>query len=486
MNVNLKMFSLAGMIFGGLLTGLFADEVAQTEKEVASLAVQMLEPRLGLPFQDNMVLQQEIHLPVWGLSLPGAKVTVAFENQTETVESDAEGQWRVVLDPMTAVRLSSVNEAPAGKKMTVICEKDGEKAVKEIGNILIGDVWLCAGQSNMAGGMKANRANHWPTNTIELADHPALRRMPGDGKPWTICSPDTVGEFGKVAFFFARRVQRDALVPIGLMRRAVGGSSIESWLNKQPYAPGGNYASLMEPLVGYGIKGAIWYQGESNAKDGLKYQDKLESLITGWREAWGQGDFHFYFVQLPGLGQSSLDNPAGGDGRAAIRQAYMNALRLKNTGMAVTIDVGTPGEHPPNKYDTGDRLARVALRKAYGMETVSISPLYKSHRVEGDSIRVTFDDVGSGLMVAKKEGFLPPVPAPDEKIDWLSVQGKDGVWHWADGKIDGEELVVSCKDVKEPKAVRYAYTHQPLGYLLYNRDGQPVGPFSTCGHDGEK
>ena len=154
--------------------------------------------------------------------------------------------------------------------------------------------------------------------------------------------------------------------------------------------------------------------------------------------------------------------------------------------MAVTIDVGAPGEHPPNKYDTGERLARSVLQKVYGFKSISACPLYAKHVIEGSSIRVSFDNnAQNGQMVAAKEGFPPPVPTPDAAIQWLSIQGKDGTWHWADGRIDGSELIVSSKDVAEPIAVRYAYTQQPNGKLLYNKDGQPVGPFSTIGYGPE-
>jgi sialate O-acetylesterase len=306
-----------------------------------------------------------------------------------------------------------------------------------------------------------------------------------------VCSPETAVWISRVSFFFARRVQRDALVPMGLIVTAVGGSNIESWLNQPPYTTGGNYTRLLSPFVGYGVRGAIWYQGESNEGDRRGYQPKLQSLITGWRKAWDQPvsdagtpgrDFPLHFVQLPGIGASSLDNPAGGDGRAEIRQACFETLAVKNTGMAVTIDVGAPGEHPPNKFDTGVRLARSVLQKVYGFEDLSSCPLYTKHVIDGNTVRVSFDNAKSGLIVAKKEGFLPPVPTPKAAVQWLSMQAKDGGWHWADGKIDGSDLIVSCKEVKEPTAVRYAYTQHPCGNLLYNKDGLPVGPFSTCGY----
>lgn len=461
--------------------GLLPVRAAELNQAVAH----KLAPELAAPFGDNGVLQQKIKVPVWGTSLPGAAVTVTFSGQTRITKADDNGVWRVELDPMDAPRLKSVNDSPAGATMTIACEKDGKREVRELLNLLVGDVWICAGQSNMAGRIGTKSTLHWPTNTLELASYPALRRLDRDGESWTVCSPETAPVFGKVAFFFARRLQQDALVPVGLIRKAVGGSSIESWLNKAPYETGGNYTRLMAPIVGYGIKGAIWYQGESNSKDGRGYQPKLEALITGWREAWGMGDFPFYTVQLPGIGLSAMNDPAMGDGRAEIRQAYIEALALPNTGLAVTIDIGTPGEHPPNKYDTGDRLARAVLRMVYGFKEIGVSPLYKFHKVEGRTIRVSFTDAESGLMLAQKQGpfdFQLPNPTPDAKLGWLSIQDEDGIWHWANGTIDGSELVVSCDAVTKPQAVRYAYTTHPTGPLLYSKDGMPVGPFSTIGY----
>lgn len=449
-----------------------------------------LEPQMAMPFRDNAVLQQKINLPVWGMSLPGAAVSVSFDGQSKSTTADEQGKWRVMLDPMTAVPLTSVNQAPKGKAMTVVCEKNGHQATKTLSNLLIGDVWLCAGQSNMAGAMRrAVNPKNYPPNSIPDADYPALRYLSPADDSWLVCSPETAVKISRVAFYFIRRVQQDALVPMGVMVTAVGGSNIESWLNQPPYPTGNNYTQLVEPLVGYGIRGAIWYQGESNEADRRAYHPKLESLILGWRKVWKQGDFPVHFVQLPGLKTSPTDIPAGGDGRAEIRQAYVETLALKNTGMVVTIDVGTPGEHPPNKYDTGIRLARSVLQKVYQIDEISGCPLYKDHKIEGNAIRITFtEDAKNGLMVAKKavslpEAFEPPTPTPDAKLQWLAIQAKDGQWHWADGRIDGSELVVTAEGVAEPQAVRYAYTTQPLGHLLYNKDGMPVGPFTTCGYD---
>ena len=458
---------------------------------LAEQAALTLKPELGLPFRENAVLQREMPVPVWGTTLPGAKITVIIDSQSKSTTADAEGKWRLKLDPMRAVKLKSVNDSLPGKVMTITCEKNGESATVELSNLMVGDVWICAGQSNMAGGMrKPAHSKNYPADSIPKANYPSLRHYSAKDDKWLVCKPETAVGISRVGFYFIRRVQQDALVPMGVIVTAVGGSNIESWLNQDPYPEGGNYTRLLKPHVGYAIKGAVWYQGESNQEDKRAYHPKLKSLIEGWRKAWGQGDFPLHFVQLPGLREPVTDNPAGGDGRAEIRQAYADTLALPDTGMAVTIDIGTKGEHPPNKYDTGVRLARSVLQKVYNVD-VTACPLYVGHKIQGDAIRVSFtDDAKKGLMIARKaapatlpDTFLAPKPMPDAKIDWLAIQAKDGSWHWADGKIEGAELVVSAKEVNEPIAVRYAYTGQPYGTLIYNKDGMPVGPFTTCGYD---
>ena len=468
-----------------LLTGLLLCAASAQDPALS------LKPQLGQPFRDNAVLQREMAVPVWGTSLPGASVTVAFDGQNKATIADGEGKWRLKLDAMEAVKLKSVKEPVSGKTMTITCEKDGKSASLELSNLVVGDVWICAGQSNMAGSMRrAVHAKNYPSDSIPKADYPSLRHYSAKEDQWLVCTPETAVDISRVGFYFIRRVQQDALIPMGVIVTAVGGSRIETWLNQPPYGEGGNYTELLKPHVGYGIKGVVWYQGESNQDDKRAYQPKLKSLIEGWRKAWGQGDFPFHYVQLPGIRTSERQNPAGGDGRAEIRQAYTENLALPNTGMAVTIDLGTPGEHPPNKYDTGVRLARSVLREVYDVE-VTACPLYAGHEIEGDSIRVSFtQDAKDGLMIARKadpaqlpDSFLPPKPMPDAKIDWLAIQATDGSWHWADGRIEGAELVVSAEGVKDPIAVRYAYTDQPYGTLLYNKDGMPVGPFTTCGYD---
>ena len=440
-----------------------------------------LSAKLAPPFRDHAILQHGIPLPVWGSSLPGAEVTVKLGEQVKTTTADEDGAWKVVLDPLTVTKLASVNDVPKGKTLTVTTKRNGKEATVEFEDLVAGDVWLCAGQSNMAGKMRTNVSRHHPPDTIAKANYPGLRSLNPEG--WLVCSPETAPEFKKVAFFFGRRTQEDALVPIGLIPAAVGGSNIESWLNQEPYETGKNYQKLIAPLVGFGLRGMLWYQGESNTKDGRKYTAKLQSLITGWRKAWGQGDFPCYFVQLPGCRKSDPAVPVEEGGWPETRQSQFEALATANTAMAITIDIGDENVHPPNKFDTGERLARLALHHTYGRKNLIPSgPIYEGHEIRGSTVRIRFGYAKNGLMIAEKDGFLPPIATPDKPLGWLAVQDKEGAWHRAEGKIEGSELVISSKAVSEPVAARYAYVSLPTGPLLYNREGLPAAPFSTGGY----
>lgn len=449
-----------------------------------------LEARFTHVFGDNAIFQQNMPIPVWGWSLPGAKVDVTFDSQKKSTIAGEDGAWKVTLDALPADKLTSVNEAPAGRTLGIVTSHGGKDATKTFSNILIGEVWLCSGQSNMGGPL---RMGPYPPGTIQDANYPALRDL---REQWIVSTPETAARFSRVAFCFAREIQRKLMVPVGLMTSATGGSPIESWLSspwheskhatpaeKAKLSLPTNYETKIAHIVGHAMRGALWYQGEGNEKDGRHYEPKMRALIDGWRKVWNQGDFPFYFVQISSIGKSPEDQPAGGDGRAEIRNAQLQTLDMKNTGMAVTIDIGAEKEHPINKYDVGLRLARWALHNDYGQkDLVPSGPLYKSHKIEGNTIRVSFDHAQNGLMLAKKEGYEPPVPTPGAPMPWLSIQAKDGTWHWADGKFDGADLLVSNIDVKDPVAVRYAYTQYPLGCNLYNKDGLPASPFTTCGY----
>ena len=469
--------------------GILCASAADTDDTPVARAA-TLEAHCAPVFSDHAVFQQNIPIPIWGWSLPGAKVTLRFDKQLKTALAGNDGRWEVALDPIKADTLDALQQAPAGRTLSIVTELDGNKATKTLTDILIGEVWLCSGQSNMAAKVRHNHANQDPEDDLLKSNFPAIRHISAPGG-WQMAVPGSVGEFTRVGFCFARKIQRELKIPIGLVNACTGGSNIESWMRVAPQGLpetdsrkklvtyGGLYRERLAPLVGYAMRGALWYQGEANANEGHSYFLKMESLIGDWRKSWKLGDFPFYFVQLAGIGSSPADNPAMGDGRARIREAQRRALAIKNTGMAVAIDIGGDREHPANKVEVGIRLAHWALHHDYGREKSSPSgPLYKGFEVEGGAVRISFDHA-EGLVLATKEDYAAPVPTPDKKIPWLSVQAKDGTWHWADGKIDGTDLIVSSRSVNRPVAVRYAYTQRPLGAHLYNRDGLPASPFST-------
>ncbi len=443
-------------------------------------------------FADGSVLQQGVGIPVWGGAPVKTVVRVQFGGQDKKVTVGEDGLWRVELDAVVADRLESLDKAPEGREMRVSYTLAGETEVEAFKDILVGEVWLCSGQSNMAARVGHNFRNQDPNDNLLKSQLPAIREY-SMHEGWRSAVPGKVGRMTRVGFCYARHIQRELKVPVGLVVCATGGSNIVSWMrvpekregdDAEAYkARAAGYGILFErhvrPVMGYGIRGALWYQGEANDREGYSYFLKLEAMINDWRGLWGMGDFPFYVVQLAGIGVSSPDKPEMGDGRARIREAQRRVLTMKHTGMAVATDIGKKGEHPANKLEVGVRLAHWGLHHVYGRkEVVPSGPLYKGYKVEGGVMRISFDH-SEGLMFGDKKDYVPPVSVPDAVLPWLSIQGKDGVWHWAKARIDGKDLVVSSAEVKVPVAVRYAYTNHPDGVYLYNGAGLPASPFTT-------
>ena len=495
--------------------------------------------KLPTVFGNGMVLQAGMPVPVWGWAEPGETVTVKFAGATVSAKADDQGRWMVKLPAM----------APEAKGREMVVS--GSSTVK-FGDVLVGEVWLCSGQSNMAMSVRSILdANE----ELAKAQYPKIRFLqvyrnnathPADdvrGR-WSPCSPSTARGFSAAGYFFGRKLHKELGVPIGLINSSWGGTRIEPWtapegfkvvpelskiyaltqlwdsrtapgkagyakaleqtkawlpkaeaalaegkrLPPQPALPGPPesrqsptrlYNGMIRPLAPYALRGAIWYQGEANGGEGVTYFHKTRALIEGWKTVWRKDRLPFYFVQLANFRKPN-PNPAGGDGWARIREAQRKCLELPDTGMAVIIDVGMAGNiHPKNKQDVGLRLALWALAKTYGKKVVCSGPLYKSHKVEGSRLRLFFDHVGGGLMVAQKEGLAPPRETPKEPLKLFAITGADKKWHWAEAKIDGDTIVVSSKDVPKPVAVRFAYTMNPVGFNLYNREGLPASPFRT-------
>jgi len=488
-------------------------------------------------FGDNMVLQREMAASVWGTADPGESVTVKIGDTQASTTADAHGTWSVKLPAMKA------NATP--QVLTI-----SGKNTLSLKNVLVGDVWVCSGQSNMEFGLGGCNA----PQDIADADIPALRRIRLDhralGTPdkdvpghWETCTPGSAPGFTAVGFYFARRIQKETGLPIGLIDDNWGGTRIEPWippcgfqlepslaeieagrkravegyreavakslplvekwvaLTKQALAIGCElpeppqlppdpshdagspttlYNGMIHPIVFFAIKGALWYQGESNGGEGDEYYHKMRALVGGWRKVWGQGDFPFYFVQLANFVQPNPD-PAGGDGWARVRMAQVKSLRIPHTGMAVIVDVGEANDiHPKNKFDVGERLALWALHDDYGKKDLVFSgPLYQSMKIDDGKIRLSFEHVGSGLIVGKKEGRSPTVEDQGGKLKRFAIAGEDRKWHWANAVIEGDTVVVSSPQAPKPVAVRYAYSMNPEGCNLYNKEGLPASPFRT-------
>jgi sialate O-acetylesterase len=453
---------------------------------IASAMPAVADVRMPKIFTDNMMLQRDMPVRVWGWADPGEAVSVAVAGVTAATKADDKGQW--------ALELPAVK---GGETLDLTVQGNNSLTLK---NVVTGDIWVCSGQSNME---MALRGCLGAAEDIKAADLPQIRRIKFShaksaqpeadaptATPWQVCSPETAGGFTAVGFYFARELQQKTGVPIGIVDANWGGTRIEPWVAAADIElpPGKGdwsvmYHAMIHPMVRLPIKGALWYQGEANGTDGETYYDKMRALIGGWRKQWGQGDFPFYFVQLANF-QAVSQDPAGGNGWAKLRAAQTKALAIPNTGMAVIIDTVPLAQsgniHPVNKYDVGLRLARWALARDYGQKDMAVSgPLFKALMIEGGKARLEFEHSGTGLMVGKKEGRAPAAEDPEAKLKRFAIAGADKKWFWADAVIENHTVTVSSPEVQEPVAVRYAFEMNPDGANLYNREGLPASPFRT-------
>jgi sialate O-acetylesterase len=447
--------------------------------------------RLPDVINSNMVLQQASPVPIWGFAEPNEEVAVRFSGQTKTVKADGAGKWLVRLDPLKVSRDPHV--------MTV----SGKNTIR-LENILVGEVWLCAGQSNMefalsatTGGAKEVAAADWPEIRLLHVPRTACLEPASDAHArWEVCDPRTAGGFSAVGYFFGRKLHGELGVPIGLIQSAWGGSRIEPWtwpaeLEAWPWGkaatkkrskdaktpgpttrqagkqdPGALYNGMIAPVSPFAIRGATWYQGEDNVDDGLLYRQKLHALIGGWRKAWNQGDFPFFYVQLAPF-RYVYHKP---DSLPQIWEAQLSCLSIPRTGMAVTTDLvqDITNIHPPDKADVGLRLALWALAKTYARtDLVYSGPLYKSMSVDGSSIRVQFHCVGGGL--ASRDG---------KALSCFEIAGANKEFLAAQARIEGETVVVWCPELTAPVAVRMGGTDTDRPNLA-NREGLPAAPFRT-------
>lgn len=501
-------------------------------------------------FSDHMVLQRDGIAPIWGTAEPGENVTVRFRDQEQQATADAQGNWRVELKGLKA---GGPDELTITGKNTIT-----------LTDVLVGEVWVGSGQSNMGGSVGLYYKNDPALEQMMSTAYPQIRGCTARGG-WKVATPQNSGmprrswtgnaTFSALLFSMAVRLHEELNVPVGMMLGAVGGTPSGAWLSPEtlaadkpsqkqmaayaeaypaalkeyedrlaryeqeeakrkaegktmargpsaPYPPGtvhgkpiGHlYALHIKPFVGYGIRGVLWDQGEAGTRvGGVDQYTMMGALIRGWRNAWNVGEFPFIYVQKPSGHGCSWDSPTAAPGtpigqpRANVIQPftplpnrvpggggglngfdnYVKMMTYPNVGMVISTDL-VAGIHPIIKSAYGDRAAKVALGIVYGKPVEYYGPVYASHTIDGNVVRVTFTHVGNGLTMRHSE-----------KLQGFAVAGDDKVFQWAEAKIDGDTVVLSSPDVARPTAVRYAWGWYTPWANLFNQDGLPAVAFRT-------
>ena len=481
-------------------------------------------------FADHAVLQRDKPVPVWGRAEAGERVSVSFHGQVHAATAGPDGRWIVFLDAIPA--------SSEGTELTAT----GKNAIT-IRDVVIGEVWLCSGQSNMEFMLKqaANAPAETAAANFPLIRHIKIMRQAADAPTdsaattgWTGATPGTAGDFTAVGYFFAREIFRKLNVPIGLVNATWGGTPIEAWMSPSafagsepapavsarwaetvtayparkadydsalvgwnqreatakaasaaayktflkdspkpraprgaagdPWTPTSLFNGMINPLLPYGLRGSLWYQGESNADHAAEYRAQFAALIQAWRAHFGQGDFPFYWVSLANF---RAPGDATNTTYAFLREAQTQALSLPNTGQALAIDIGNPDDvHPTNKQEVGRRLAALAKNRVYGTVGDDTGPTFLSATREGSALRIRFTHASAGLI------------AYDKPVQSLELAGANKVFYPAMARIERDSLLVSAPEVKEPVAVRYAWKNSPAANL-YNGAGLPAVPFRS-------
>lgn len=461
-------------------------------------------------FGDGMVLQRDCAFPVWGTAAPGDEVTVSITTQTKTVRAGRDGRWFVRLGPL-----------PAGGPHELHAN---HLAIRDV---LVGEVWLASGGSNMQMPLKA--AKIAATDVDDAVGRLRFFAVPAGSAEepqsdvagsWKSAQSEATGDFSAAAYYFGRELLKQLKVPVGILQASADDSRASQWIPKRslgqsrggrgsavlhglqmanyelvnqqvqasvaraeearrkgeaippllpkppkPDSVSDLYNARIAPLIPFGLKGVVWYQGEAELYNTSAYETMFPGLITSWRSEWGQGEFPFGYVQLANSG--ARGNPASGSLLAQFRDVQRKALETPNTGMAVAIDLGDAEERlPPDKEGVGKRLSLWALARVYGRNIVYDGPLYDSMRIEVDKVRVRFRNVGGGLKVngATLKGF--------------KISGEFRIFVDADAMIDGDTVVVSSKEVRWPAAVRYGWADNP-DCTLINQEGLPASPFRS-------
>lgn len=475
-------------------------------------------------FSSSMVLQRNMIVPIWGTATPADSVTVQFNGQVISTRTADDGRWTVRLQPM--------NE---GGPFTMSVFGTDTIILRDV---MIGEVWICSGQSNMTFELKKTT---FAAQDVAGARNPMIRlftvpRVVSETPKtectgtWSVCTPEHAEDFSAVAYFFGKALQESLRIPIGLIHVSWGGTAAEGWVSRgllekdpefmpilerwnrdvenypaaisefnrmlpeltekwkidsaeavakgralprkptAPRGPGhrdtpnGQFNGMLSTVIPFGMRGVIWYQGEGNASRAEQYRTLFSALINEWRSLWKQGDFPFYFVQLPNLSRQPEPSKSGW---AELREAQLMTLSVPKTGMAVTIDVGDPKDlHPTNKRPVGERLSRIALEKTYGKNIRSSGPMFHSMKIVKNTIRIEFT-IGAESMTAN--GAV---------LNGFTIAGADKKFVPADAVITGNAVIVSSISVPKPVAVRYGWADNP-NCSLYNNAGLPASPFRT-------
>jgi sialate O-acetylesterase len=424
-------------------------------------AIATADVKLPRLIDSHMVLQRDMPVRLWGWADADEEVSVTIGKNSATAKANAEGKWKVELPAMKV----------DGKAHAITIQ--GKNKI-ELTDILVGEVWVGSGQSNMEWQLRSSAGS---AEAIAAANHPNIRlfHVPKVAPPkvaedinttWKVCTPANAPNFSAVLYFFGKKLHGELDVPIGLINSSWGGSPIEPWTVKEDGSSGKMYNGMIAPLQPMSVRGVIWYQGETNVlhKNGFGYRDRMEALINGWRKTWDL-DLPFYFVQIaPWSGRYEAGQ------LPALWEAQTASLKIPRTGMIVTTDLvdNIADIHPRNKVDVGDRLALWALAKTYEMKDIVYSgPIYKSMKVVDGKARLQFAHSADGLK--SRDG---------KPLNEFQIAGADGKFVAATAEVDGTEVVVSADGVVQPTQVRFGW-HKTANPNLINSAGLPASPFQT-------
>lgn len=440
---------------------------------------------------NNMVLQRDKPVSIWGTAAAGEQITISFSGQMKKTVARADGNWSVLLDPMKA--------SAKGAEMII----SGSNTIR-LEDILVGEVWICSGQSNMEFTMRKSSKmkrpdvqGQNPVDELQYAKNPEIRIFLVNRKTqvksdslhggWSVARDSALRAFSAPGYFYAKELYSRLHVPVGMISAAIPGSAIEPWIPEQAFKklsyfkdrevgndPGKFYEPMIKPLAPYTIKGFLWYQGETNCMlaETISYTWKMKALIDTWRGDWGDNRLPFYYVQIAPFKYSESKGKVALTRQSLpeFREAQTAALKIPYTDMIVTTDLADnlSDIHPSYKWEIGRRLALLALSHDYGFkDIVSSGPVFEKMKIEGRKAELTFSSTGSGIV--SKDG---------KPLSDFLIAGRDGKFYPAEAVIKGDKVVVSSENVSKPANVRFAWveTSQPN---LYNKEGLPARPFRT-------